>query len=614
MLKKAITTLILVFSMVSVSFGATITYTYANEDYSIWGTKKANETYDVAMRIVDPALVGKQITSIKASIYPTSGVSSTSLWLSKELKVENNINVPDIVSVPVVLMRNGNMKAELSSPYTITEEGVYVGYSFTIDELNEYTKTPLLLSSSVNENGLYVHTSQTVKKWRNYGINNLNASAVISVTIDGDFPENSVELKSMGTVYGKAGETGTASIEILNCGVEAVNEIGYSYKIGDVTKSATEKLLSPIKNDFFNTSSAILSFELPEEIGEYDIEVTIDKVNGKKNSSKDRTVSAKLFTVNSIPVHIPVMEEYTYTTCGYCTRGWFAIDKMNKLHGDDFIALVYHRKDPMAIIPEAEYPKQINGWPAATIDRGSVIDPYYGYAKEPFGIEKAWEEARKAFSPAAVSVSVKWGNDEMTTLEANSSVSFVIEENNADYRLSYVLCANGLHSKESIWEQHNYYAEPEEAAKVAGTELELLSKWPELINDFHYNEVVIASNDLFGEKGILPENTTVGETIENSYAFPITDEIKSFINMAESLFVVAMVIDGKTGKIVNAAKSALVLESGVGTVNGEVHGDVVGECYTDLLGRSVVNPAVGIFVRTVKYSDGTVKSEKVLIK
>lgn len=131
---------------------------------------------------------------------------------------------------------------------------------------------------------------------------------------------------------------------------------------------------------------------------------------------------------------------------------------------------------------------------------------------------------------------------------------------------------------------------------------------------FHYNEVVIASNDLLGENGILPENTTVGEKIEHSYTFTVTDEIKPFINMAESLFVVAMVIDGETGKIVNAAKSELVLESGVGTVNGEVHGDVVGECYTDLLGRNVVNPAGGIFVRTVRYSDGTVKSEKVLIK
>lgn len=506
------------------------------------------------------------------------------------------------------------MKAELTSPYTITEEGVYVGYSFTIDELNEYTKTPLLLSSSVNENGLYVHTSQTVKKWRNYGIDYLNASAVISVTIDGDFPENSIEPKSLETIYGKVGETGSASIEILNCGVEAVNEIGYTYKIGDVTKSANEKLLSPIKNDFFNTSSAILSFEMPEEIGEYDIEVTIDKVNGKENSSKNRTVSTKLFTVNSVPVRIPVMEEYTYTTCGYCTRGWFAIDKMNKLHGDDFIALVYHRKDPMAIIPEADYPKQINGWPAATLDRGSVIDPYFGYAKEPFGIEKAWEEARKVFSPADVSVRVQWGNDDKTTLEANSSVSFVIQEDNADYRLSYVLCANGLHSNDPMWAQHNYYAEPGEAAQVAGTELEELSKLPELINDFHYNEVVIASNDLHGEKSILPESTTVGEKIEHSYTFTVTDNIKPFINMAESLFVVAMVIDGETGKIVNAAKSELVLESGVGTVNGEVHGDVVGECYTDLLGRNVVNPAGGIFVRTVKYSDGTVKSEKVLIK
>ena len=613
MLKKAFTAITISLSIASTCLGAKITYTYANEEYGVWGTGKSNETYDVAIRIVDPALVGKQITSIEASIYPSGGVSATSLWLSKELKVENSLNVPDIVSIPAPLSLNGNLKADLDTPYTITEDGVYAGYSFTVDELNEYTKTPMLLSSNFNENGLYLHTSRTVRKWRNYGVDYLKCSAVISVTLEGDFPEVLVEPKSMETVYGKAGETGTASVELLNCGVETVNEIGYTYNIGNVTKSATAALLLPIKTNLLNTASALLTFELPDKVGEYDLEVTIDKINGKTNSSSNKNASAKLYTVSDIPVHIPVMEEYTYTSCGYCIRGWYAIDKMNKLHGDDFIALAYHRKDPMAIIPESSLPLQLNEWPNATLDRGKVIDPYWGYAKEPFGIEKAWEEARKVFAPATVGVTAQWEGSDHTKIKANSSVNFVIEKSNVDYRLSYVLCLNGLHSTEPVWDQHNYYAEKSEASEVTGTELEILSSWPELINDFHYNEVAVATNDLLGERGIIPENTIINDPIEHSYVFTITNNIKPLVDMSENLYVVAMLIDGKTGKIVNAAKSGLLKGSGIDFIHAQDDPEIIEESYTDILGRNVKYPANGIFIKTVKYSDGSAKSEKVMI-
>lgn len=606
-------------ALMTEAIAETITYTYAGDEYCVWGTSKANETYDVAMRIDNSAFVGKKITSVSATIYAASGVSATSIWLSKELTLDKKVNVPDIMSIPVTLDNRGEMNATLPAPYTITEDGVYVGYSFTVDELNDYTASPLLLSTAVNENGFYLHTSRTVLKWKNYGVESLPATAVIKVTIEGDFPENALEVKSMDTVYGQAGLTGTARIEVENKGTETVKEIGYTYTIGNLTKTATATLSTPIVSDLFHSATPRLTFDLPEEVGEYSIDVTVDKINGKDNSAVAKTVSAKLYTVSEVPVHKPVLEEYTGTWCGYCPRGWFALEKMKKLYGEDFIAIAYHKRDPMAVIPVEDFPTYVDGYgyPAATLDRGRIIDPYYGYyenyaEKVPFGIETEWQEACMAFSPAFITLSARWTDDKLTGIEANSSVGFVLEEKDVDYRLSYVLCADDLHSTDPRWNQENYY--PEEAADFVGTELYQLSEWPEKINDLHFNEVVLASNNLLGMEGILPRNTKPGETTKDNHTFAVTDDIAPLIQNPEKLFVVAMVIDGKTGRIVNAAKAHVTYEAGIDDVTCHEAADIISVCYTDLLGRTVKSPAGGIYVRTVRYSDGTVKSEKVSVK
>ena len=63
------------------------------------GTRKV-ESYDVAIHLTDPFLVGQAIYGLRipvnTSAKKTSGYSA---WLSKELKVESGKNVPDIASV-----------------------------------------------------------------------------------------------------------------------------------------------------------------------------------------------------------------------------------------------------------------------------------------------------------------------------------------------------------------------------------------------------------------------------------------------------------------------------------------------------------------------------------
>ena len=64
----------------------------------------------------------------------------------------------------------------------------------------------------------------------------------------------------------------------------------------------------------------------------------------------------------------------------------------------------------------------------------------------------------------------------------------------------------------------------------------------------------------------------------------------------------------------NVYESRLV-EGAVASIDvPEVADNVVGEVYTDLMGRVVNNPGRGIYIKTVKYADGSMKSFKVSLK
>lgn len=83
------------------SDAAEMEFTYnVNDDVPmVYGFKK-KETYDVAIRIADPTLVGTRVTSMKVDFPVKDGAfENVTAWLSKELKLENKKNVPDICSV-----------------------------------------------------------------------------------------------------------------------------------------------------------------------------------------------------------------------------------------------------------------------------------------------------------------------------------------------------------------------------------------------------------------------------------------------------------------------------------------------------------------------------------
>ena len=167
----------------------TFSYDTGTGDKAKWGTLK-KENYDVAIRIDDANLVGKQIKSVTVPFESTADLSDFTVWLSKELTLETvdgvKQNVPDITSVDAVV-ENNQLLVTFAEPYTITDEGVYVGYSFKVDNLTGDTSYPIIVSSETNPNGLYLHTSRTYRSWEAKS-ESLGAVSVMTVELSGDYP------------------------------------------------------------------------------------------------------------------------------------------------------------------------------------------------------------------------------------------------------------------------------------------------------------------------------------------------------------------------------------------------------------------------------------------
>ena len=90
------------------------------------GTQKA-ETYDVAIYIDNPDLVGMEIRGLRVPVNTkATNAGEYTAWLTKELKVESGVNVPDIASVSFTPDKSW-VDVDFETPYVVTEGGFYAG-------------------------------------------------------------------------------------------------------------------------------------------------------------------------------------------------------------------------------------------------------------------------------------------------------------------------------------------------------------------------------------------------------------------------------------------------------------------------------------------------------
>ena len=550
-----------------------------------FGTGKA-ETYDVAIHLTDPSLVGMEIRGIRIPVNANAkNTSAYKGWLTRELTLVSGKVVPDIVSLEAT--PSGSWaEVRLDEPYVIEAGGLYVGYSLTVSGVdagnaNDPNRFPVMTTATETPEGLLIHTSRTYRKW--VPLAEEGSPAVVAILGGERVKPYAATLEVPDNLYTLMGKSVTATLALVNHGTENIKNLDYEIELDG--QKETKHVSKSLTGGYYGRSTTFsVTVPAPAASGTYDVAFRVTKVNGEENRDEAGEVIAPVTWLKEIPVRKPLVEEYTGTWCQYCPRVLAGMEKMSDQNGDDFVGVAYHVQDEMQFAPAVYYPANPNGLPSCFIDRAKDFAPQSGQSE--------WETRCKIIAPATIGVEARWTDDEQTRIEAVATVNFIRSFKNNPFQVAYILLANDLHSTD--WAQSNALS----GGSLTGDPYtDKYIKSPNPIRDLHYDEVAIAQSLDLGKPipGSMPSDVEEYTPYAHKFTFDISDNDLPLDK--DKMEVVAVLINIETGEVMNCNKGH-VADKPVGIE--DIKNETMDNAVYDLSGRRVQNPKHGLYIQNGK--------------
>ena len=588
-------------------------YNFSGEAPEAYGAGKA-ETIDVAIRLSDSGLVGKKVLSLSVPIMgDASRLEGFSAFLTTELNTRNaggtKVNDPDICSVEATVA-DGVLTASFAEPYLIPEGGIYVGYSLTIPDMEDVASVkPVAVVQGEDEGSFCYHSTKGQLKWRDLS-DQRKVSSALTVTLEGDFPAYAVSPILPQKVYTSQGEATEISVNMVNQGLEPVNSISYRYEGYGVSGSGVYDFIEAVPARYGTTAPAVITIEPMETLGEGSIEVEVTEVNGVANQSIAPKAEAPMEVMLFVPKCRPLVEEYTGLDCGWCPGGYVVLRQMADKYGhDEFVAAAYHGSEfeNGCMVCMTEFPYYPSGYPASQVNR--VMNPAV------LDIPDAWNLMRMSMPEGDMEITLKWGDDAKTLLTATSRTRFLHDTEESPYLVSFMLVADGL--SDPSWGQYNAYNATDEAdnASLTGPYWDLFIGKDSRVYGLEFDDVVVYYPDQQGIDGSLPLQIKAGEIYEYTLTVNTADVVnvegEHIVKDFNKTRVIGMIIDTRTGAVVNSASSDYADGSGVETILSDT--EVMSTQYHDRSGRRLSSPLDrGVTIVTETLSDGKIRARKLL--
>lgn len=485
-------------------------------------------------------------------------------------------------------------KIELNSSF----EGLFVGYNYK-QKSNNY---PIGVSSKV-EGPFYIYANIPASKGGNgedwYQINSGGYGLSIQLIVEGDFAPNTVRPLDFGEFTVVKGKSKNVAVNLWNIGSKLTS---IDYTIALDGKAGAEQHLD-FGKDFGlgGTHSVEIPFAAASELGASTVTLTITKVNGEENTCVKNSATGTLYTVEREFVKRSVAEQFTGTGCGNCPSGHVAMHNMHNLYGDQFIGIALHQFNQSDPMYNASYDLGFTGAPQCMVNRSSgVLAPY----------EQMPEVLKASLNEIALAEVTVAGTfaDEDTKVNATASVESLVA---GDYDIAFMLTADGLTGKTTSWKQQNYFCKGGgRYNSQASMPDDLKFLWNKGSAYYEtYNDVLIASSYVSSNnKATLPTLVANG-TVSSEYTMkmPTKVALKKALKL-DQIYVVALLLDKKTGAIVNAGRARVTGSTGIEDVTTGSEATVVARYNVN--GVQIAAPVKGINI--VKMSDGTTR--KVLVK
>lgn len=516
--------------------------------------------YEAAVRIVknDPLLSTATIKGVRLWLKGTTIPKITRLrvWATSTALKTNAVGVDYVQDVNLSTLTEGANDIAFTTPYEIVgSKNCNVGYTMELSSQD----APVMCGGEWEENSFWFRATVNSTTWQQ---RKTEGKLAFQVLVDGaNIPDNAAVATDFGIHYAQVNNDVTVPVTIMGKGKNPVSSISYVVITDGNASTATPEVTVPLNNVPYNGKGVINVTLDAGEAMSTTRSVIITKVNGEPNalSADESAGSGQLIVMEYIFTKVPVVEEFTGTWCPWCPRGFTAMEMAHEAYGEQAVLIAAHNGDPMEI---ADYnPVMASSFPTAKIDRYIDVDPH------PNTLLPAIEEDMVTPPDGKIDITAKWNDEEMTKIDIVASPAFAFGSNNANYGIALVLTNDGLKGTGSAWAQANNYNSThdpvlDEFWYGKGTRVSGLT----------YNHVAVAAWSIkYGIDGSVPTSFQAGESLPFNFCADISD--KDVIQDKTKLHAIALLIDRKTGKVVNAGQTNI--EAYGAAVTGDVDGDGV---------------------------------------
>ena len=470
------------------------------------------------------AYAGKTISTINIGLGEAS--TNVSVWIKSDL------NGANLIEKWVGAASEGWNEITLDSPFTIPEGDIYIGYTATA----RY-QIGVSVGDVKDNEGWLKASSYSWEDIKKYGY-------ILCIQAYIDLPEGPIfdlgidQLNKSQAIINKA--TNVSAV-LRNVSPETtITSLKYAYEIGE--QPAVEKTITT--NIAPNSLASVnLPIDPISVAGAYDAKVTILEINGQPDTftANNSAIGSHQVVYQLYPKKV-IVEEGTGTWCTWCPRGTVGMNMMKERYPESFIGIAVHngRDYPMTVPTYDSFmtSRYFTGFPMCVVNRKMELvgDPYYDI--ETFFLSEMESEAL-----AGVELSAKYADENKTQINLTSVVTFGLPEENANYRLSYVLIENGVTGTGSGYEQINAYAGGA-YGPMGGYENK-----PSRITDEVYSKVARGIYTTAGVANSIPQSITELVPITHDYTITLPTNIQDKDNVE----LIVMLLD-KNREVVNADK------------------------------------------------------------
>lgn len=629
--------------------------------------------YALAIRIPDNvAGKGATIDGLRFHLPTTVGLSNVKAWVSTKLpETSNYAEGYDLEIKNVETPVEGYNEVLFDNKYEIPEGGLYVGFYFDskidltdyppedyttyeeyyawyekymqwISEHPEAEPFEISMGDKMFEGSMYFASAYQDELYKQYAevynepgyldyvgwfdYSQYGYYLAVDALIGGDkFLSNAATISDLGEKYAAINQDIAFPVTITNSGLNGVQNFTYEVSInGAKTEEKTITLDKPIEK-ILDYTTVNVTFNTGEQAGTKKIELALTKVNGEANE-KESVAKGTLFVLSESAKKKPLIEEYTGSWCGWCTRGWVALEMLAADFENDVVLVASHNGDPMEIDEYMEVQNMyIEGFPSMLIDRLTNVDPYYGSSDgTPYYIKNDVELAIAETAPAAIAVKAKWADEAKTMIDISTESKFFFDDEDSSLAIGYILVADGLTGTGRSWAQSNYYSDYDDEY---GNDPYLgdLTKMDSYIMDMTYNHVAVAGWGVTkGVDGSISGPIKAGETINGTFEADLNglligedrasadpEDHVTVLDMIQdkNLKVVAFLINKNSGEVINADQVVLQEDPiiSISAIEEKASAETV---RYNVSGQLIKTPQSGLNI--IKLSDGT--TIKALVK